>query len=95
MHDVSVRSPPCPCNSQLPSRQLCFVVAMLNEMLITGLSVQSGHAGRIIEGIIMGVGWYRTMIRSFEKEVCIVRTRVGYTQLCVLTHPGSERNPQG
>jgi mechanosensitive ion channel protein 1/2/3 len=49
---------------------------MPNEMLVTGLCVQSGHAGRIIKGIIMDIGWYRTLIRSFEREVYIVPNSV-------------------
>jgi small-conductance mechanosensitive channel len=49
---------------------------MPNEMLVTGLCVQIGHVGRIIEGIIMDIGWYRTLIHSFEREAYIVPNSV-------------------
>ena len=53
--------------------------------------VQSGHAGRIIEGIIMDIGWYRTMIRSFEREVYIVPNSVfSRTVVLNVTRKGKE-----
>jgi mechanosensitive ion channel protein 1/2/3 len=66
---------------------------MPNGMLVTGLCVdmQSGHAGRIIEGIIMDIGWYRTLIRSFEREVYIVPNSVfSRTVVLNVTRKGKE-----
>ena len=38
--------------------------------------MQPGHAGRIIEGIVLEVGWYRTVMRSFEREIFTVPNSV-------------------
>jgi mechanosensitive ion channel protein 1/2/3 len=53
--------------------------------------MQAGHAGRIIEGIIMDIGWYRTLIRSFEREVYIVPNSVfSRTVVLNVTRKGKE-----
>jgi Mechanosensitive ion channel len=55
------------------------------------LVVQSGHAGRIIEGIVMEIGWYRTLIRSFEREVYVVPNSVfSRTVVLNVTRKGKE-----
>jgi MscS family membrane protein len=53
--------------------------------------VQAGHAGRVIEGIVMEIGWYRTLIRSFEREVYVVPNSVfSRTVVLNVTRKGKE-----
>lgn len=41
-----------------------------------GDEVTFAPSGRVLEGIVMDIGWYRTLIRSFEREVYVIPNAV-------------------
>ena len=55
------------------------------------LFTQSGHAGRIIEGIVLDIGWYQTLVRSFEREIYVIPNSVfSRTVVLNVTRKGKE-----
>ncbi|EFN53399.1 hypothetical protein CHLNCDRAFT_137199 [Chlorella variabilis] len=74
---------------------LTLVVAAVFGVQALGLDVNSGEgrvgdevlfrpsSGQIVEGIVVDVGWYRTTIRSFEREIYMIPNSV-FTRSVVL-----------
>ena len=53
--------------------------------------MQAGHNGRVLEGIVLDIGWYQTLIRSFEREVFVVPNSVfSRTVVLNVTRKGKE-----
>lgn len=53
--------------------------------------LQNGTAGRMIEGIVLDIGWYRTLVRSFEREVYVIPNSVfSRTVVLNVTRKGKE-----
>eukprot|EP00195_Chlamydomonas_chlamydogama_P016583 CAMPEP_0202913296 /NCGR_PEP_ID=MMETSP1392-20130828/60112_1 /ASSEMBLY_ACC=CAM_ASM_000868 /TAXON_ID=225041 /ORGANISM="Chlamydomonas chlamydogama, Strain SAG 11-48b" /LENGTH=714 /DNA_ID=CAMNT_0049604509 /DNA_START=272 /DNA_END=2416 /DNA_ORIENTATION=- len=65
----------------LAGREICE--NLLNGFLIMSTSpfevgdeVHFFHSNKNVEGIVMDIGWYRTQIRSFEREVFVIPNAV-------------------
>ncbi len=41
-----------------------------------GDEVHFFHANKVVEGMVLDIGWYRTTIRSYEREVFVIPNAV-------------------
>lgn len=42
---------------------------LTKDLLLLGLHIHRSAVAQMVEGIVLDVGWYRTTIRSFEREI--------------------------
>jgi MscS family membrane protein len=59
-----------------PSPDFSALCCAVQSPFEVGDEVHFFHPSKVVEGIVMDIGWYRTQIRSYEREVFIIPNAV-------------------